>query len=76
MARMILDYIDMMIAKEKRRETELTYEDWCKIRRTGTPEEIEEAVERMMQQGGYDCLVTDDGTMIGYKLNWIENKLN
>lgn len=56
MAKMILDYIDMMIATEKRKETELTYDEWCDIRRNGSPEEIAEAVERMTAQGGYDCL--------------------
>ena len=34
----------------------LTYEEWCDIRRNGTPDEIAEAAERMMAQGGYDCL--------------------
>jgi len=55
-AKMILDYIDMMIAAEERKGKELTYEEWCYIRRNGTPEEIAEAVERMMAQGGYDNL--------------------
>ena len=57
MAKMIIEYIDMMIANEKNAGKELTYEEWCDIRRNGTPEEIEAAVERMMQQGGYDNLV-------------------
>lgn len=56
MAKMILDYINTMIVMEERKKEELTYDEWCTIRRTGTPEEIQEAVERMMQQGGYDCL--------------------
>ncbi len=56
MAKMILDYIDMMIAAEERKGKELTYDEWCDIRRNGTPEEIQEAVERMMAQGGYDNL--------------------
>lgn len=56
MAKMILDYINVMIAAEERRGKELTYEEWCDIRRNGSPEEIEEAVERMMAQGGYDNL--------------------
>lgn len=56
MAKMILDYIDMMIATETRKKSEITYDEWCYIRRNGTPEEIAEAVERMMAQGGYDCL--------------------
>lgn len=57
MAQTILEYIDYMVNVEKRRKKELTYEDWCTIRRTGTEEEIAEAVERMMAQGGYDNLV-------------------
>lgn len=57
MAKMILDYINMMIATEERKGKELTYDEWCEIRRNGSPEEIAEAVERMMAQGGYDNLV-------------------
>jgi hypothetical protein len=56
MAMMMLDWINQQIALESKKKDELTYEEWCDIRRNGTPEEIEEAVERMMQQGGYDCL--------------------
>ena len=56
MAKMILDYINMMVAAEERKGEKITYDEWCEIRRNGTPEEIEEAVERMMNQGGYDCL--------------------
>lgn len=56
MAKMVMDFINQRIAMESNRKKEITYEEWCTIRRTGTPEEIEEAVERMMQQGGYDCL--------------------
>jgi len=56
MAKMVLDWINQQIAIESRKKNEITYEEWCNIRRHGTPEEIEEAVERMMQQGGYDCL--------------------
>lgn len=56
MAKMVLDWINQQIAIESKKKDELTYEEWCDIRRNGTPEEIEEAVERMMQQGGYDCL--------------------
>lgn len=56
MAKMILDYIDMMIAAEEKKEKELTYDEWCEIRRNGDPDEIAEAVERMMAQGGYDNL--------------------
>lgn len=56
MAKTMLDFISTMVEKEKRKGEELSYEEWCDIRRNGTPEEIEEAVERMMQQGGYDSL--------------------
>lgn len=56
MAKMILDYINIMIAAEEKKGEKITYDEWCHIRRNGTPEEIEEAVERMMNQGGYDCL--------------------
>ena len=57
MGRSILDYINDSIVRESNKEAPLTYDEWCTIRRTGTPEEIEAAVERMMAQGGYDCLV-------------------
>lgn len=53
MGNSILDCINAMIEAEARKGTELTYEEWCDIRRNGSPEEIEEAVERMMSQGGY-----------------------
>ena len=56
MAKMVLDWINQQIAIESKKKDEITYEEWCHVRRNGTPEEIEEAVERMMQQGGYDCL--------------------
>jgi hypothetical protein len=49
-----MDYINLIKARS---DNELTYDEWCRIRRTGTPEEIEEAVEKMNAQGGYDCLV-------------------
>lgn len=54
--KMVLDWINQQIALENNKDKQITYEEWCDIRRNGTPEEIEEAVERMMQQGGYDCL--------------------
>ncbi len=57
MAKMVLDWINQQIAIESKKGDKITYEEWCNVRRNGTPEEIEEAVERMMQQGGYDCLV-------------------
>lgn len=56
MAKMVLDWINQQIAIESKKDDKITYEEWCDIRRNGTPEEIEVAVERMMQQGGYDCL--------------------
>ena len=51
----VLDYINMMV--EANRKGTITYNDWCYIRRHGTQEELEEAVERMMAAGGYDNLV-------------------
>lgn len=56
MAKMVLDWINQQIAIESKKGDKITYEEWCDVRRNGTPKEIEEAVERMMQQGGYDCL--------------------
>lgn len=56
-AKTMLDYINAQIAIEKAKERDdLTYEQWCYIRNNGTPEEIEEAVERMEAQGGYENL--------------------
>lgn len=51
----MLDYINAKI-EAARNGKELTYEEWCEIRRNGTPEEIEDAVEKMMAQGGYENL--------------------
>lgn len=56
MAKMIMDWIERQIEIEAKEGEPLTYEEWCDIRRNGTPDEIAEAVERMMAQGGYDCL--------------------
>ena len=53
----VLDFINKRI--EASANKELTYEEWCNIRRTGSPEEIAEAVERMMAQGGYENLVSE-----------------
>lgn len=53
----VLDFINDCLTKSANKEQPLTYEEWCTIRRTGTAEEIEEAAERMMAQGGYDNLV-------------------
>lgn len=54
MGRSMLDFINATIAAAE--GGKITYEEWCRIRRNGTPEEIEEAVERMMSQGGYENL--------------------
>lgn len=51
----MLDYINARIAAQANGQT-LTYDEWCEIRRNGTPEEIEEAVERMEAAGGYENL--------------------
>ena len=50
----ILDFINERIKAEAKGS--ISYKEWCEIRRNGTPEEIEEAVERMMAQGGYENL--------------------
>ena len=55
MAKMLMDWINRQIKLESA-GNRITYDEWCDIRRNGTPEEIEEAVERMMAQGGYDNL--------------------
>lgn len=52
--RSMLDFI--MAAAEAERRGGITLEEWTHIRRTGTPEEIAEAVERMEAAGGYDNL--------------------
>ncbi len=54
MARNMLDYINMMIEKEQ--SPDITLEEFTRIRNSGTPEEIAEAVERMEAAGGYDNL--------------------
>ena len=66
MAKMIMDWINAMVATESCKGKTLTYEEWCDIRRNGSPEELEEAVERMMAQGGYENLdqLKKDGLMI------------
>ena len=53
-SRTMLDFITA--AAEAERKGGITYEEWCSIRRHGTPEEIAEAVERMEAAGGYDNL--------------------
>ena len=50
----MLDLMNMLIAAEK---YPITRAEFARIRREGTPEEIEEAVERMMNAGGYENLV-------------------
>jgi hypothetical protein len=52
--RSMLDFITA--AAEAERKGGITMAEWCRIRRTGTPEEIAEAVERMEAAGGYDNL--------------------
>lgn len=52
MAKSMLDYINAMQSAASK----LTLEEWTNIRNTGTPEEIEEAVRKMEEQGGYDAL--------------------
>lgn len=52
MAKSMLDYINAMQLAEGK----LTLEEWTNIRNAGTPEEIEEAVRKMEEQGGYGAL--------------------
>ena len=54
MSKTMMDWINTAIATEAKGT--ITYEEWCDIRRNGTPEEIAEAVERMAAVGGYDNL--------------------
>lgn len=52
--RSMLDFINAAVEAERRGG--ITKEEFTKIMRTGTPEEIAEAVERMEAAGGYDNL--------------------
>ena len=52
--RSMLDFV--MAAIEAERKGGITLEEFTRIRRTGTEEEIAEAVERMNAAGGYDNL--------------------
>lgn len=54
MAVTMMDFINATIAAESL--DSITLEEWCHIRRNGTPEEISEAVERMEAAGGYSNL--------------------
>ena len=55
----MMDFINASIRIEERKANgdTITYDEWCDIRRNGSPEEIAEAVERMNAAGGYDNLV-------------------
>lgn len=53
-AKSVMDFINTTIEAERRGG--ITYDEWCDIRRNGSPEEIAEAVERMEAAGGYDNL--------------------
>lgn len=53
MAKSMMDFINLAIQSEN---SKITYDEWCQIRRSGTPEEIAEAVTRMEAAGGYDNL--------------------
>lgn len=50
----VLDFI--MAASEAEKNGRITKEEWTRIRKTGTPEEIAEAVERIEAAGGYENL--------------------
>ncbi len=52
--RSMMDFINAAVEAE--RQGGITMEEWCDIRRNGTPEEIAEAVERMEAAGGYENL--------------------
>lgn len=53
MSMTVMDWIQQAIeAGEKK----ITLEEFTRIRNEGTPEEIQEAVERMEAAGGYDNL--------------------
>lgn len=54
MAMSMLDFITA--AAEAERKGGITLEEFTRIRRHGTEEEIAEAVERMNAAGGYDNL--------------------
>lgn len=50
----MLQFINAAIAAEERGG--ITKEEFTRIRNNGSPEEIQEAVERMAAAGGYDNL--------------------
>lgn len=52
--RSMLDFVNAAIEAE--RKGGITLEEFTRIRRNGTDEEIAEAVERMNAAGGYDNL--------------------
>lgn len=54
MSRSMMDFIQATIEAEQRGG--ITYDEWCDIRRNGSPDEVAEAVERMEAQGGYGSL--------------------
>lgn len=47
----MLDFIQGAVERE--RNGTITLEEFTNIRRNGTPDEIAEAVEKMMNMGGY-----------------------
>jgi len=53
-SRTMLDFITAAVEAE--RKGGITLEEFTRIRRTGTADEIAEAVERMEAAGGYDNL--------------------
>lgn len=53
MGKSIFDFIKEMAERE---QSGITREEFRRIRNNGTPDEIAEAVERMMAAGGYDNL--------------------
>lgn len=52
-----MSMLDLIIAAANAQQKGgITLEEFTRIRRTGTEDEIAEAVERMMAMGGYDAL--------------------
>ena len=51
----MLEYIQKFSTKNK-----LTLEEFKRIRNEGTEDELIEALEKMADQGGYECLVTEE----------------
>ena len=51
----MLELLQLMVEREN--HPVLTKKEFTRIRNEGTPEQLEEAVAKMMEQGGYENLV-------------------